>query len=514
MDDIPPTGLRRAAVAVPVAFALTKLALHLAVNLAGMYGYFRDEFYYLACADHLAWGYVDQPPLSIGILWVVRALFGESMFAIRLVPACAGAGVVLLVGLLARQMGGGRVAQAFACTGALVSPLYMGIVSLYSMNSVEILFWALAAWMTARMFASGNLRLWIPIGLIVGLGLLNKISMGWYAMGLVFGILLSEHRRMLATPWPWASGGIALLLFLPHLLWQAGHDWPTLEFMRNAQLYKNAPVSFADFMLGQIRELHPFAFPLWGTGLVALFFRKELRTYRPFGILYLSVFALLVLQHGKVYYLAPAYPALLAAGGITIADLLALPRWRWLRISYMTLLAAGGLLVAPFALPILPIDTYISYAEALGVTPTPAEKQSLGKLPQHFADRFGWKEMVEVVSRVYQSLPDSEKAVCGIFTQNYGEAGAIDFFGKDLGLPRALSGHNNYWYWPPDREIRVVIVIGGNPSDHAKVFDDVQPATRIHADYAMPYESNLPVFVCRRPKVSLAEVWPRVKHFI
>jgi hypothetical protein len=217
----------------------------------------------------------------------------------------------------------------------------------------------------------------------------------------------------------------------------------------------------------------------------------------------------------KTYYLAPAYPMLLGSGALAIETFIHERQWNWLKPATISILVVGGIITAPFAMPVLPVETYIKYQDFLGVEPPKTEKHKFGKLPQGYADMFGWENMVATVAKVYNSLPPEERAKCAIFAGNYGEAGAIDFFGKKYGLPKAISGHNNYWLWGPrDYSGEIMIVLGVGREDVQKAFEEVELGATVVSEYAMPYESNLPVFICRKPKMSLKEVWPRVKGYI
>ncbi|MCP3959692.1 MAG: glycosyltransferase family 39 protein [bacterium] len=496
-----------------LAFAFAKLAIHL-FTLRG-YGYFRDELYYLACSDHLAWGYVDQPPLSISLLRASRAVLGDSVWAIRILPALAGAAMVFLVGWMARELGGGRFAQALAMCGAIVAPVYLALDHFYSMNSLELLFWALAAAILIRILNGGDDRLWLLLGVVLGLGLLNKISVLWLGFGLGVGLVLTPARRYLLTRWPYLAAAIAALLFLPHVLWQIAHDWPTLEFIDNATGSKMARSSPIDFALGQINNMNPFTLPLWLAGLGFLFGHRKARSHRLLGWIYLTVFALLVLsQTSRAGYLSPAYTFLFAAGGVALERQLKSPRWRLPGYAYLALMLVAGALIAPLALPSLPVETYISWARTMGQEPATEERKEVAELGQFYADMHGWEEIVETVADVHGRLPAEDRAKAGIFVYNYGEAGAIDHLGKRHGLPPATSGHNNYWLWGPrGMSGEVVIVIGGSEEGHLRRYADVERAGTTDCGYCMPYENNQPIFVLRGPIESVADIWPDLKHF-
>ncbi len=500
----------------PLAWGVAALhvLLHLATN--GRYGIFRDEFYYLACADHLAWGYVDHPPLSIALLALQRALLGDSVHAIRLLPALAGAALILLAAVLARELGGGRFAQGLAALCVAIVPQYLVITGYYSMNALDLLVWAVGALLVIRMVKTDDDRLWLWLGAVLGLGLLNKMSPLFFATGLGAGVLLTPLRSHLRRPRLWLGGLLAGLLFLPHVLWQVANSWPTLEFIENATRYKNAEFSVAQFALAQILEIHPFLAPIVLLGLGWLFAHHEGRRFRVLGILYVTVFAVMALQKSKPYYLGPAYPMLLAAGAVAFEAGTA--GWAWAgraRFALIAVLATGGLVVAPLVVPVLPIETLVRYEGALGLHAPASEKKQMGLLPQHFADRFGWEEMAQAVAGVYRALPPEERSEAIILASNYGEAGALRYYGRRLGLPPAVSQHNNFYLWGPGRGTGAVVITVGIPrGDLRDAFESVTVGPRLDSPYAMPYEIENPILVCRGLRLPLAEAWRRGKSFI
>jgi len=504
----------RSDVAVVLYLALAKLVLHFLTN--GQYGYFRDELYFLACGERLDWGYVDQPPLIAVAARVTRALFGDSLFAIRLFPAIAGALLVLLTGLIARELGGGRFAQVLACVAVIIAPGYLLLHTWLTMNAFEPLLWMLCAYLLILILKGGDEKLWLLFGATAGVGLLNKHSMLFFGSGLVAGLVLAGQGRRLLSKWALLGGLLAFVIFLPNVWWQWARGWPMLELLRNVEVTKNYQASLAEFFAGQLLLTHPLNFPLWLAGLYFYLRAETGKKFRALGWSYLIVYALMIFLKGKVYYLAPIYPMLLAAGGVWFEGALAArPRLVWARAALIVVLLAGGAALAPLVLPVLPVETFIRYARTFGMQEgVKTENQKLGRLPQHYADMFGWENMTATVARVFHNLPPEEQMKCAIYTQNYGEAGAIDFFGRAYGLPKAISGHQNYFLWGPRGHTgECVIIIGGKAQDHAKIFGEVREAARVWSDYAMPYETDLPIYVCRQPKLSLQEVWPQVKHY-
>ena len=501
-------------VAVVAYLALGKLLLHFLTN--GQYGYFRDELYFLACGERLDWGYVDQPPLIAVAARVARVLFGDSLFAIRLLPALAGASLVFLTGLIARELGGGRFAQVVACVAVIVAPVYLLLHTWLTINAFEPLIWMLCAYLLILILKGGDERLWALFGAVAGVGLLNKHSMLFFGFGLVAGLLLAGRGRMLLNRWAWLGGLTAFLIFLPNLWWQWSRGWPMLELLRNVEVAKNYQASLAEFFAGQVLLMHPLTLPLWLAGLYFYLRTREGRQFRALGWSYLAVLALMIVLKGKVYYLAPAYPMLLAAGAVWCERRVASRRnVAWLKPVTLVVLLLGGALLAPLTLPVLPVETFIRYAGWFGMREgVKTENKRLGRLPQHYADMFGWEELTAEVSRVFHGLPPEEQARCAVYAQNYGEAGAIDFFGARYGLPQAISGHQNYYLWGPRGHTgECVIIIGGKAKDHAEVFAEVTEAARVLNAYAMPYENDLPIYVCRKPRASLQAIWPKVKHY-
>ena len=493
--------------------ALSKLLLHLLTN--GNYGYFRDEFYYIAAGERLDLGYVDFPPFVAIVADISRFVLGDSPVALRFFPALAGALVVVLAGLMARELGGGRFAQGLAALATLVAPNFLAMGTFLSMDAFDQLFWVSAAYVLLLILGRDRPRLWLLFGFIVGLGLLTKVTMLFYGFAVFVALLLTSARRHLRTPWPWVGGVIAFAFLLPYVFWQIEHTWPTLEFWANYG-GKVPPTSPAGFLIEQIVTMHPLTLPVWLAGLYYYLFSRTGHTYRPLGWIYVVLFVLFVLQNAKFYFLAPVYPMLFAAGGVTLERIVRRRRWGWLRPAYMVILLVGGTVVAPLvAVPALPVETLAKITGAAGGDAgVEVETRKVGQLPQQFADRFGWEDMVATIAGVYRDLPPEERAESCIFTGNYGEAGAIDFFGPQYDLPKAISGHNNYYIWGPgDCSGRVIISVGVPLSRLEAVFEEVEQVDTSDCEYCMPDEDNLPIYVGRNPKVSLQEIWPQVRHY-
>ena len=504
--------------------AAAKLLLHLLT--AGHYGIFRDELYYLACAEHLDWGYVDQPPAIALTAWFARNVFGTSLLGLRLLPAIAGAALVWLTGKLTREMGGGRFAQAVASLATIVVPIYLVIHHWLTMNAFEPLIWIGAAWCVVRAINTGRAIYWLWFGVIVGVGLQTKYSVIFFAFGIVVGLILTPERRFLKNKWIWLGAFAALLIFLPNLIWLVKHDFPFLELMRNIREsgrdVARGPIAF---IADQALIMNPVLFPLWIGGLVWLFLGSEGRRYRILGWAYLVMLVTFIVLKGKNYYLTPAYPFLFAAGAIALERITAgqsfhsslfrrLPLFphllRWL---YVALIVLVGALLAPLSVPLFSPEGYIRYQKALGIEPSKTENQETGPLPQYFADEFGWEDMTRSVAEIYNTLPPDERAQTAIFANSYGQAGAIDFFGPKYGLPKAISNHQNYWYWGPRNYTgAIVIVLGSDGEGDREHFKTVDPVGRTNHPYSRRDE-HYEIFLCRGLNQDLHTLWPSIKKW-
>lgn len=499
--------------ALVLYIAAAKMALNLVVTLGD--NYFRDELYYLACAKRLAWGYVDHPPLSIVILAGTRALLGDSLVAIRLPVILATGVAVVLVGVLTRAMGGGRTAQWVAALAFAVMGTALAFASYFSMNPFDQVFWLLGAWIVVRILGGGDDRLWLVFGVVVGLGLLNKISVAFLVLGVLVGLVFSPRRRELLNPWLWAGGAIAVAIVVPHLVWQLFNKFPTLEFIRNAQAFKISPQPPLAFLGAQVLESNPATLPLWLGGLVALLVAPWVRPYRPLGVAFLAVLVLFLVQQAKPYYLAPAYPPLLAAGAIGLERWGDRRHWPWLAPLVGLWLLAGGVVVSLMGLPILSPEAYGRFVHATGFEAPQEERTDLATLPQILADRYGWENLAATVARVYGALPADDRPRAVILAWNYGEAGALEFYGPRYGLPPVLSTHNNYWVWGPGNATGdVIIAVGLRPQDLQPHCRSVEAAATVVSPYALPRENNLPVTICRGLKMPLMQVWRQLKRFI
>jgi len=499
-----------------IVWHIASCVLVLQLLTANRYGYFGDEMYHMACGEHLAWGYVDQPPLIAVFAWLTRHLFGTSVFAVRLFPAFASFALIWLTGLLARELGGGRFAQALAALCSACAGVYLILGHLFTMNVFEPLLWMGCAYVVIRIVKTGNQRLWLWFGLLAGIGLENKYSMAVFGFAIVVGLLLTPERKAFASPWIWVAGAIAFLIFLPNLLWNFEHHFPFLELMRNIKASgRDMAFTPLGYIRAQILLMTPVTILVWLAGAL-YFFSQAGKPFRVLGWAFLTVLVVFIVAHGKDYYASPAYPMMFAGGAIAWEQISQRRGLRWVRPALVALILAGTVALLPLFLPVLSPEAYLRYQAALPFNIQPDEKSMLQEpMPHYYSDCFGWEEMVQAVAKAYASVPEEERADTAIFANNFAEAGAVDIIGPKYGLPKVISGHQSYWLWGPrNYSGRTVIVLGSSPEAEARNFNEVTVVAELHNRYAPPWE-NRKVLLCRGPKNfrSVQEVWPKVKHW-
>jgi 4-amino-4-deoxy-L-arabinose transferase-like glycosyltransferase len=497
------------AVGIAAAAGLAKVAVHL--PWLAEYGYHRDELYFIDCGAHLALGYVDHAPLIPWIARFVGVLFEHDLFALRIAAVFAGALATAITVLTTRELGGGRLAQVVAGTCVLVAPAYLRMAKILSIPAIELLWWTLASYLVMLALQRAEPKRWLAVGVVAGVGLLTKHTMLLWGAGVAVGIAFTPSARpQLRTRWPYLGLLIALLLFAPNLLWQMQHDWATLEFIRNARHGMLARIPRALFVGGQFLYMNPLAVPIWSVGLAFLFQRVNERS-RPFGLMFVTVFALLLVTRAKPYYLAAAYPMLFAAGAVAFE--------RWLsrvaartggRIAAAWMLAAA-LFAIPLSLPILPLPQVERIFDRLFGWAVPPLA-----LTHDLHDEFGWAEQVATVAGVYRQLPANERSETVILTGNYGQASAVAFFGPRHGLPRATSGHMTHYLWTDPVALgsaRTAVAYGLPGTLLRELFVSCDVVARTDHPLALAREGQLPVLVCREPRIPLSRAWPRLRRF-
>jgi hypothetical protein len=514
----------RSALRLALVFAAIKLAVHIAANLWEShigYGYFRDELYYIICGRHLAWGYVDHGPTVAVQARLATAIFGKSLAGIRMLSALAGAGRVFLTGILAWSLGGRRPAQSLGMTCVLIAPQYLGTDSYLSMNSVESIFWMGCLLALILIVRGGSEKLWLLFGASAGFGLLNKPSMTFFLIAVLLALLVTSQRRLLFTKWAAIGVALMILIALPNLIWQIHNHWPTLEFLHNGQVEnKNVKLAPLPFLVLQIVNLQPLTVLVWGAGLVRLLRNPLTKSWRWLGLTYLFFLVVMMMLHAKDYYVSPIYPIVFAAGGIAweqnFAKSTAVKDDRVFAFPVLeTILILVSILVLPMSLPLMRPETWLSYTKAthLYKASSKTENEAVGPLPQFYADRFGWQEEVDQVTRIYHSLSPEDQRKVGIYCSNYGEASAINFLVH--GLPTAISGHNNYWLWGPHGTTGEIMIVinGATPEEMREFYSSVEVAGRMDNPLSMPYERRN-IYLVRGRRKNVVEDWLSFKHYI
>lgn len=496
--------------AMLVYLSLVKLFIQLATS--NNYGFFRDELYFIAAGKHLDFGYVDFPAFIALLAAFTQFLFGDSLVAFHIFPAIAGMFVVFFTGLIARELGGGRFAQCLASLVSLVSPTFLGIDSLFTMNAFDELWWVLASYVLILLIKRKQPRYWLLFGLIAGIGLLTKMTMLMFGFAVIVGLLFSSERHYLRSKWLWLGGCIAGIFLLPYVLWEISNNWTSvLYWTRYPSNIEHLPP--IGFIYQQIITMNPISMVVWVAGLYYYFFKPEGKPYRLFGYAFLILFLLFMLSHAKFYFLAPAYPVLFAAGALLLEPFLCTRRWYWVKTGYIASLIISGVILALFFLPILPPATYLQISKGADIaqpdfhSPTP-------QLPQPLADRLGWENMAANVAQVYHHLPTDQQNQACIFAGNYGEAGAIDYYSQTDQMPKSVSSHLNYFLWGPGTCTGEVVISIGVPYQTLQpIFDKVILADTVTCKYCIHNEQILPIYVAYHAKDSIKDLWPATKNY-
>jgi len=500
--------------AVIWAIAIAKLLFHIYFN--NRYGYFRDEFNYMSCGDHLAWGYVDQPPLIPFLIYICRATLGDSLRSVRFIPALASSLLVVQTAFIARELGGKRFALLLSAVAAALAPQYLSNGSLLGTNCLEPNLWMGCAYFAILAIKRNEPRYGLLVGAIAGLGMEEKYSIALFAFGIVVGLLLTEQRRVFLNKWIWLGGVAAFLVFLPNLLWNMHYHWPFLELMGNIKAEgRDVVLPAGQYFFQQTLLLNPFTAPIWLTGLIALFFSARLKSYRVLAWSYLVCYGVFFALHGKNYYLAPIYPMLLAAGAVVIESAIASPRRAWLKPAIIVVLLASGLYLAPVVIPVFSPEKFIAYTRTLPFKlPRMEHSHERAALPQWYADQFGWEEIVAETAQAWNQLGAEERPDCGIFAQDYGQAGAIDFLGRRYGLPPALSGDKTYFLWGPRGYSGNCLIVLDDTRENLEALWNTVEYVGNSADNPYALEKQIPVFICRGAKFgTLAQLWPKLKRW-
>ena len=495
-----------------IAFGIAAIRVVLYLIAASHYGYFRDELYYLACGEHPAWGYMDQPPLIGWMAWLLEHTIGTSLYALRLLPMLADVATIVFTGLLARKVGGGRWAVLLASLAVLIAPISLAFSHLFTMNAFDPLLWVTLAWLLVELVETGKQKLWLWIGALIGVTLLNKYGVVFLLPGLLLGVALSPLRRSFVKPWFWAGVGIATVIALPNLLWQMHWNFPFLQLIHAVRNGRDVMLAPPAYLAQQAQMIGYLPALLVVLGLAWSLVSAQGRRYALLAWGFISVLGLMLLLKGKFYYVAPVYPIVFAAGGAGFEQWTE-GRWlKWLRPAYVLVLLAAGVTLAPLAMPILPEQTYIAYTKKIGLQQPKFEHQPESELPQIYADMEGWEQRVKIVAAYFHTLSPEEQRVTAIGAPNYGEAGAIDHFGPALGLPKAISGANNYWIWGTHGYTgeSIIFLDEDSPEKYEAMCNSLTVVARPSDPYSRPDE-NYPIYHCRGLKPSIQELWPKLK---
>jgi len=492
-----------------ILIALGKFALHLAT--ANRYGYFIDELYTIAMGRHVAGGFVDVPPLMPIITGAWTFLFGASLVSIRALAAIFGALTVYTAGRIGRELGLKPAGQAFAALAVLLAPVFLAMNSFLAYDGPDQFLSALFFLMAIKLLKGKNLRLWIAVGIVGGAALMVKYTMLFLGLAFLIGILLSDRRKDLATPWPWLGALCAVLIALPWGLWQGFRHWPVIEYWQNyayARVYKS---SLGEFLITQFISYNPLSAPLWLGGMIWLLVSKTAKPFRALGLTALSAYAIFFFTKAPLYMTASLYPFLFAAGYMAIQGWSAAGKRSWAAPATALSLALTGMVMMPNFVPLLSPEATLAYFRRFDAlwSNVRAVNGIPSQLPQYMADRLGWPELVEAVAKVYDGLSENEKKDCLILTQNYGQAGAIDLLGAEYGLPKAASGHNSYYLWGyGGKSGATTIAVGLAEPLLQALFAEVEyKGVSAYVPLAMPYNRGVRIYVCRKPIQPMDTIW-------
>jgi 4-amino-4-deoxy-L-arabinose transferase-like glycosyltransferase len=487
--------------AILTYIALATVVAH--VLTGGRYGFHRDELATLDDARHLAWGYIAYPPVTPFFGRISLVLFGTSLGGFRFFAAVAQAGAVLLTGLMAREMGARRSAQVVAALAAI--PACLGGGALMQYVSFDYFFWVLAAYFMVRLLKSGDARWWLGIGSAIGLGMMSKYTMAFFAAGIVAAVILTDSRRFLKSKWLWCGVALSLLIFMPNFIWQVQHHFVSLDFLRTIHA-RDIRIGFTDYFLPHQIVLTLLAFPLWIAGFYFCMISQDGRRYRALGWMFLTVLAIFLIVKARGYYFAPIYPMLYAAGSVWGQNWLASLREksaRAIRAIAWTALAFDIAVAVAIALPIAPINSAWGRI-AIGIN-------------HNFGDAIGWPELVQTLAQIRNSLPEAERGHAVVLAANYGEAGAVNLLGPEYGLPSVISGGNSFWahgYGDPPPE--TVIVVGFTRPFVERNFESCQLVAKIWNEFGVENEETRDhpdIFVCRGLKQSWPDFWKTFQYF-
>jgi hypothetical protein len=488
------------------------VSLQVLVTLLGEYGYFIDEFYYVACARRPALGYVDHPPLAPLVLAAIRPVLGDSLLAIRLPAFLAGAVIVWAAGRMALEFGAGGWAVLTTAAVVALAPGVLAMTGFFSVNAFEGLAWALFTWTFVRMVRTGDVRLWMLLGVLAGLGFESKHTMITLLAAVALGVVATRARALVWNRWFAWGAALALVLAAPNVIWQVANGFPSLEFYRNAAVFKNLPSPPLATIVEQLRFMGLFTAPVWLAGLGWLLFSRDGTRWRALAFAYVVLLTLLIVsQQSRPDRLLGIYPVLIAAGLVVVERWLRGRAGRWI---VTTILLAGCVPAVPVVIGVLPPETLARYVAWLGIQ-TSGERGKTSPIPQLLADRTGWESFVAEVAEIYAALPPEDRRQALIYAPSYGQAGAIDLLGRPYGLPRTIAAQNSYWHWSQREGVDadVFIAIGADPKDLHALFGEVRQVGVTRCTYCMSWRDDMPIYVARRSIAPVSSVWAGARYY-
>jgi 4-amino-4-deoxy-L-arabinose transferase-like glycosyltransferase len=492
--------------------ASVKFALHL--YMAPGYGFFFDELYTIALSRHLAFGYVDLPPLVPALVALSRFLLGESLFALHIIPALAGSFTLVFACLITKEFGGKTFAVALTALGFIAIPGWLMVDSIFCYDSIDQLILAAFLFTLARFLRTENKRLWIVLGFIAGLACMTKMTILFLGPGFLVALLASKHRRDLITPWPWLGAGLCLVLVSPYLLWQVANHWPTLEYWMNYGSHRVYQASVQQYATNILIYLSLLLLPLWLVGLDRITRRFGSVNYAFFGLWLLVTLVLLFFFHATPRMVIELFIPVLAAGAIFVEEILAGLRWKnWMKAVVTLYMLVVGAINLSFSLPVIPMNILPSFIRPFQVLYQPLKEfnNNTNYPPIFLSGRIGWDDLARDVAGVYNALPQEERSVAGIYADVYASAGAIDQFGPQYGLPHAVSGSLTYYLWGPPASWDVMLIVTPRTNIMSVFYEECEQKAVTQRVYAG--STRFAVFVCRKPKVPADIIWKSTKSF-
>ncbi|CAG0933521.1 hypothetical protein TFLX_03090 [Thermoflexales bacterium] len=494
--------------AISLTILLAALALFfIHLYSAPGYGFFGDELYTIALSRHLAFGYVDLPPLVPALVALSRAVLGDSLFALHIVPALAGSVTLIFVCLIAKELGGQLFAVMLSALGFIVVPIWLSVDSIFCYDCIDQLMLAVFLYTLVRFLRTGNHKLWILLGLIAGIACMTKATILFLGPGLVVALLVSKYRRDVLTPWPWLGALLCLIVIAPYLFWQIANHWPTVEYWTNYGVGRVYQASVTEYLTSILVYMNPLLLPLWIVGLFRLFRPFDRTNYACLGVMFIVTLVLMFLLHAPARLLAELFIPLLAAGAIFVEEKAVGRRWeKGAKTAALVYLLAGGVLAVPLSLPIVPPDQLSTLADPFNHLRPQDFNGGSSRYSPLLTGRLRWDELVQDVAQVYNDLSPQDRAVAGIYADWYSSAGAIDLLGPRSGLPHAVSGALTYYLWGPGYSWEVMIIVTDKSNEMTVFFDECERAATARYEYDSPV-GRPNFYICRKPKISADEIW-------